>query len=208
QLISSPARNTFDRTVQAMTRTNALLQRVGGQPQLDRIAWKEAAPITLPQGAVVPLTRIVRMKRSPALLLADGWPAGTTVPEDKPPDWGWRLTLVRDERPTNALPTALRQPFLPLTAELNVLDPLPAYRAVAARHAAAAATNFDHLRTVVFSPNIGLVRVEVEGDEFTLVHTLLSPSAPDSVSGAPNTVHRVRLEPSTEPAPTLLADDV
>jgi hypothetical protein len=207
QLISSPIHNTFHATVQALVRTNALLQRAGGEPAVERLAWKNAAPIQLPQGDTVPLARIVRMKRSPALLLADGWPPGTTVPTDKEPDWTWRLNLVRDERPNDALPTALRQPFLPSTAELNPQDVLPAYRALAARHAAAAMTHFDHLRTIVFNPNIGLVRIEADGQAFTLVHTVLSQDAPDSVSPNGNTVHRLSLEPSTKDRPQLRVRD-
>jgi hypothetical protein len=203
QLTSSPGHNTFDRKIQSLVRTNALLQRVAGEPAVERIAWKEAAPITLPQGEKVPLTRLVRMKRSPALLIADGWPPGTTVPDGKGPDWAWRFKLARDERPNDALPTALRQPFLPASAEVNPSNVLPAYRALAARHAAAAMTRFDHLRTIVFSPHIGLVRIEQDAQGFSLVHTLFSPTAPDAVTFGPNSVHRMRLEPSTQPAPTL-----
>jgi hypothetical protein len=207
QLISSPSHNRSNSTVQAIARTNALFQRIAGEPAIERLAWKDAAPIELPQGETVPLARLVRMKGSPALLLAEGWPPGTTVPTDKPPDWTWRATLVRDQRPNDALPTALRQPFLPSTAELNPQDVLPSYRALAARHAAAAMTHFDHLRTIVFNPNIGLVRVEVEGQGFAVVHTLLSQDAPDAVTPGMNTVHRVSLEPSTADRPQLKVRD-
>jgi hypothetical protein len=143
------------------------------------------------------------MKREPALLISTGWPNGTTVPEDKGPDWAWRLTLVRDQRGNSDLPTALRQPFLPPSLELNVLAPLPAYRALAARHATSAMTRFDHLRTVVFNPHIGLVRIEADTAGFVLAHTLLSQNAPDSVLPSANTVHRMRLEPSPRPPPSL-----
>jgi hypothetical protein len=207
QLIASPCHNTFHGTVQALARTNALLQRVAGEPAVERIAWKKEAPIVLPQGEPVPLTRLVRMKREPALLISTGWPNGTTVPEDKGPDWAWRLTLVRDQRANSDLPTALRQPFLPPSLELNVLAPLPAYRALAARHATSAMTRFDHLRTVVFNPHIGLVRIEADSAGFTLVHTLLSQDAPDSVLPSENTVHRMRLEPSPKPPPSLTVRD-
>ena len=206
QLIASPSHNTFHGTVQALARTNALLQRLAGEPAVERIAWKKEAPITIPTGVAVPLPRLMRIKRSPALLLSTGWPGGTTVPDDKGPDWAWRLTLVRDERPNSALPTVLRQPFLPSTLEMNSLDPLPAYRALAARHATSAMTRFDHLRTVVFNPHIGLVRIEADAAGFTLVHTLVSQDAPDSVLPAENTVHRMRLEPSPRPMPTLTVD--
>jgi hypothetical protein len=207
QLIASPSHNTFHRTVQALTRTTALLQRLAGEPAVERIAWKKAAPITLPPGEPVPLPRLMRMQREPALLLATGWPPGTTVPADNGPDWGWRLTLVRDQRPNSALPTILRQAFLPAALELNVLDPLPAYRALAARHATSALTRFDHLRTIVFNPHIGLIRIEADAAGFTLVHTLLSQDAPGSVLPAENTVHRMRLEPSSAPPPALTVRD-
>jgi hypothetical protein len=203
QLISSPAHNTFHADVQALVRTNALLQRVADAPSVERLAWKEAAPIVLPQGESLPLTRLVRMKRSPALLLSEGWPPGTEIPAGKDPDWTWRITVVRDQRPNGALPTALRQPFLPAGAELNPLDVLPAYRALAARHATAAMTRFDHLRTVVFNANIGLIHIERDADRFTLVHTLLSQDAPDSATYAPNTVHRMPLEPTADARPVL-----
>ena len=207
QLISSPCHNTFHATVQALVRTNALLQRAAGEPAVERIAWKDAAPIVLPNGEPIPLPRLMRMKRSPALLLSAGWPPGTTVPDGKGPDWAWRLTLVRDERPNDALPTALRQPFLPAAKDLNLLDPLPAYRALAARHATAAMTHFDHLRTIVFNANIGLIRIEADNPGFTLVHTLVTQDAPDSVSPGENTIHRASLEPSADPAPQLKVRD-
>jgi hypothetical protein len=203
QLTSSPCHNTFHQRVQALTRTNGLLQRAADGPPVERIAWKKESSITLPVGGKVPLARLVRMKRSPALLPARGWPEGAAIPTGKEPDWSWRMKLVRDQRPNDELPTALRQPFLPASAEVNPLDVLPAYRALAARHATSAMTRFDHLRTVVFNANIGLIRVEADAAGFTLVHTLLSQDAPDSVSFAPNTVHRMRLEPSTDPLPQL-----
>jgi hypothetical protein len=207
QLISSPAHNVFNSDVQALTRTNALIQRLAGEPAVERIAWKDPAPITLPQGETVPLTRLVRMKRSPALLISEGWPPGTEVAASKEPDWSWRITLMRDARPNDALPSALRQPFLPASAELNPMDALPAYRALAARHAAAALTHFDHLRTIVFNANIGLIHIEADAQGRALVHTLISQDAPDSVGPAANTAHRMPLEPSTDPRPVLQVRD-
>ena len=123
------------------------------------------------------------------------------------PKWRGGALARRDERPNDALPTALRQPFLPAAKDLNLLDPLPAYRALAARHATAAMTHFDHLRTIVFNANIGLIRIEADNPGFTLVHTLVTQDAPDSVSPGENTIHRTSLEPSTEPAPQLKVRD-
>jgi hypothetical protein len=144
------------------------------------------------------------MKRSPSLLPADGWPAGTSFPSDKPPDWRWRLTVQRDPRPETALPTALRQELLSASQELNVSNALPGYRNVAARHQIAAATRFDFLRQMIFKCNIGLVRLSKDAsNNIILRHTLISEDAPNSVTGAEATVHEIPLAPSPKPPPEI-----
>jgi hypothetical protein len=81
---------------------------------------------------------------------------------------------------------------------------LSAYRAVAARHQAAAlADNFVLLRQMVFTTNVGLVDVEKNGDEYTVHHTLLSRSKHEPYKGIKNTVHTMSLSPTTETKPEL-----
>jgi len=201
QLTSSPSRNNFKQAVEAVVRSNALLQRYAQGLPAERLAWKDEAPISVPAGARLGPGRRARMKRKPALLPSRGWPPGTTLPNDKPPDWRWRLTLVRDGRPNAALPAPLQQPFL--AQELLPADPLPAYRALAARHAQAAMTHFDHLRTLVFACNIGLIQFFNVGNTLTCRHTLLSKDAPESTTSAPNTVHEIALAPTNEAPPQL-----
>ena len=144
------------------------------------------------------------MNRSPSLIPAEGWPAGTSFPSDKPPDWRWRLTVQRDPRPETALPTALRQQLLGTSDELDESDALPGYRAIATRHQIAAGTRFEFLRQMVFKSNIGIVRLTKDASgSIVLRHTLISESGPDAVTGSEATVHEIPLAPSPQPPPEI-----
>ncbi len=138
------------------------------------------------------------------MLPADGWPANTAFPVDKPPDWSWRLSLVRDKRPESSVPPALRQLLLPATDELKETDALKAYRAVAARHQNAVVTRFDYTRQTLFKSNFGLIRLSKDPNGLVLRHTLVSESGPNAVTPAEGTVHDISLAPSTEPAPGIV----
>jgi hypothetical protein len=202
QLTSSSLHNVFKDLAQTLTRNVALLQGHAKGAGAERVAWDDKAPIKVPPDSIVSPGRLARAFRSPALLNAQGWPAGTTV--ERAPDWSWRIQLVEDERPETALPSQLRQPFLAAGEELDPADPLKSYRAVAARHQAATVTRFDQLRRIVFAPNIGLVSFSRQGDEWTLTHTLLSQNARESPAGAEGTVHVIPLTtPAADKAPTI-----
>jgi hypothetical protein len=200
QLTSSSAHNVFKEIVEAVLRRDMLLQ-VYEQLPAERIAWKDASPIQLPGGAHIGFGRRARMHRSPSLLPTGGWPAGTTIPADKPPDWTWRINLLRDGRPTSDLPPPLRTPAL--ATEFNAGDPVNGYRAVAGRHAHAALTHFDPVRQVVFVTNVGVVSFSGAGATLSVTHTLLSQDAPDSSTSAENTLHAASFAPTADPQPQL-----
>lgn len=203
QLTSSPARNNFKAAVEALLRSTAFLQRYQTDPKPERLAWSGKSSISIPDGTNVGPGRRARMNRSPALVPARGWPTGTTIPSDQPPDWRWRLSLRRDERPDSSRPTALRQPTL--STELDPNDPVPGYRRLAARHAQAAFTHFDHLRQMVFTNNIGLIGFATGADGALRVrHSMLSKDAPDSHLFGVNTVHDVSLGPTLDARPELV----
>jgi len=204
QLTSSPARNKFKEVVKLLLRQNAMLQRVETEYTGARLAWTGESSLTVPTGQFVSPGRRSRMKRSPSLLPADGWPAGTAFPGDKPPDWRWRLTVQRDPRPESAMPTALRQQLFAPADELNESNALAGYRAIATRHQTAAATRFEFLRQMVFKSNIGLVRLTKDAsNNIVLRHTLVSEDAPNSVTGTEATVHEIPLAASQQPAPEI-----
>ena len=204
QLTASPARNQFKAVVKLLLRQNAMLQTVETGYSGSRLAWTDASSLVVPPGQSVSPGRRSRIQRSPSLLPAEGWPAGTSFPADKPPDWRWRLTVQRDPRPETDLPTALRQPVFAASDELDESNPLPGYRAIATRHQTAAATRFEFLRQMVFKSNIGIVRLTKDSSgAITLRHTLVSESAPDAVTGTEATVHEIPLAPSPKPPPEI-----
>jgi len=214
QLTASPARNRFMPVVKLLLRQNAFLQTVGTGFSADRLAWSGPSSITVPPDRFVSPGRRGRMRRSPALLPASGWPSGTSFGPGDPPHWRWRLKLVRDARPESELPAALRQAVLAEDDELveptagNRNAALGAYRAVAVRHQQAAAGRFELLRQMVFQTNIGLVALGKDAaGEIVLRHTLRSQAGPGSVTSAEGTVHKIWLALSSEPPPELTFRD-
>ena len=211
ELTSSPARNSFKAIVKLLVRQNPFLQIAETQFAAAQLAWATGpAPILLPAEGFVSPGRRSRIQRSPALLPASGWPEDTAIPDDKKPDWSWRLTLQRDPRHEIELPTSLRQPQLPADEELDPENALLTYRAVAMRQQATAVTRFDFLRQMIFHNTIGLIRIEKLSNAFgdtdlMLTHVLLSEDAPESVTPAEGTHHVIVLTPSREPAPELEA---
>ena len=211
QLTASPARNRFKPVVKLLLRQNAFLQTTATGFAAQQLAWTGPSPIALPANTFVSPGRRSRLKRSPSLVPADGWPDGTRLPPGSaPPDWSWRLQLVRDVRPVSAMPEALRQPVLVAAEELvepTPADPdaaLGAYRTVAGLHQQMASERFEFLRQMVFQTNLGLIRLGRDGNgELFLRHTLRSQAGPGSVTFADGTLHHIPLTPSALPPPEL-----
>jgi hypothetical protein len=204
QLTCSPARNEFKAVVKLLVRQNPVLQQVAGAIAISRLAWAGASPVVVPFPANVSPGRRGRLVRKPSLIPAAGWPAGTAFPADKPPDWRWRLTVLRDDRPESALPPMLRQPLFTAAQELVPGDAFKGYQAIAARHQQATMTRFEHLRQLVFKSNIAVVRLLRGADgSLRLRHSLYSADAPGSATFAEGTRHETALSPSPLPPPTL-----
>jgi hypothetical protein len=190
--------------VKLLLRQNAMLQRVETEYSGSRLAWTGPSSLVVPAGQFVSPVRRSCSNGSPSLLAAEGWPAGTAFPSDKPPDWRWRLTVQRDPRPETTLPTALRQQLFAASDELDESNALPGYHTIAVRHQTAAATRFEFLRQMVFKSNIGIVRLTKDASgNLVLSHTLISESGPDAVTGTEATVHEIPLAPSPKPPPEI-----
>jgi hypothetical protein len=203
QFTSSPLRNDFKPIIQALIRSNALLQDFERGLDAELLAWKTGpAPITLPANQRIGLGRRARMQRSPALLTSKGWPAGTSIPADKLPDWSWRLKLVRDARTNAQVPHELQQPPLVPAADLSAGNPLAGYRAVADRQAVVVALHFDHLRQLIFNTNFGFVTFVGSDATLKVTHTLMSHTAASNDNqGAPNTLHEMSLTTAADAQP-------
>ena len=204
QLTSSPARNQFKQVVRLIVRQTPAVQAVVKQFAVARMGWDTKSSIVVPANQVLSPGRRSRLVRSPSMVPASGWPAGTSIPADKPPDWSWRLALVRDVRPESAVPPALRQVVLPASGELVEANALDAYRDVARVHQQMTIARNDFVRQIVFVCNIGLVDFAKDASGKARVrHVLLSQDAPDGLRPVEGTVHEIALAPAADPPPSL-----
>jgi hypothetical protein len=212
QLTSSAARNPFDPMVESVLRHQAGLQRYE-QISAEQLRWTGKAELDIPPNVKLKPGRLSRIKRSPSLVSARGWPAGVTFSAGKLPSSRWRLKLVRDNRPEEQLPRGDKLPALP--EELPSSRPdgptlMRIYGEIANNHQKLALEGkFRLLRQLVFGNNLGLLSFSGSGDALLLKHSLLSQQnaedggEPTSKKGVLNTVHEVPLRLSSEPAPKL-----
>ncbi|MEO1091107.1 MAG: hypothetical protein AAFX81_10765 [Pseudomonadota bacterium] len=122
----------------------------------ERLGWDRPADdlVLLPEGAtsgdLVPVMR-ARLDAVPVLLPTWGWPdrndpdavapdaeLTTRLNPAQPPDWRWRVRVLRDERPNEERPEAIRPLAIDVAAvERDLAAPeklLTAYQTLAARH--------------------------------------------------------------------------
>jgi hypothetical protein len=204
QLTSSGVRNEGPAILRPLVRALPFGQGLlRGEPQA-RLGWKKTAAIDLPAGSHIAPGRRARMLRTPALVPAGGWPAGSTVTAG--PDWRWRARVLRDERTHGELPVSY--PFQEPVAEFDPNEPLESFARIAARHAKAALNRKDQVRVVVFMPNCATVSFRTVDGKLRVSQTLFSEASPGSALGAPNTVHETELLPPADDAgPQLETDD-
>ena len=199
QCTSSAARNQPGEGMRGLLRTLRIGQQLIRGVPCERLGWDGDNGVVLPAGASIRPGRRGRLRRKPAILPAQGWPAGTTVAGDKPPDWRWRLEVVRDERPHAALPAGA--PDIPVLA-WNAGDRLASYADIAGKHQQVTLAPKDPVRLMVFRNNVGLVSLAKDGTDYKVSHTLLSNA--DDETGDEFTEHTVAFAPSPAPvAPTL-----
>ncbi len=200
QCTASAARNQPGDDMRGLLRSLRIGQQLLRGVPAERIAWEGEHGVVLPAGASIRPGRRGRLRRTPAMLPAQGWPAGTTV--SKPPDWRWRLEVVRDERPRSALPAGA--PEVPVVT-WNAGDRLSSYAAIAGAHQTVALDPKDPVRLMVFRNNLGLVSFARDGADFRVSHTLLSNANDDT--GDAFTEHTVAFAPTPLPtAPVLEAE--
>jgi hypothetical protein len=207
QLTSSGARNAASRQRAAIIRSARFAQQLLRGLPFERLGWSGKSSISVPNGKPISPARRTRLRRSPGLLPADGWPSGTTVPSDKPPEWRWKLWVLRDDTPrAQIVHPEGPQPALPT---FNGADPLATYDAVAAVHAQLALGPTELLRTLVFRTNVGVVRFEPQGANVNVLHELWTVDGPASTEGGPFTKHRssLALDPSLTPPQLKVVPD-
>lgn len=203
QFTASGIKNVWPHSVVTLSRSFAFaqaLERLAGPVEL--LGWDTESPdpLDVPDDVdLLPPAR-ARLRRSPVLLPAHGWPDGTTTA--RPPDWSWRFTLSRDDRPTGDLPEIARPaPLDPENPAADVAPTIEGYRQVAQRHARQV-TKVSHTRQVLFESNIGIVSFARADDRLTARHEVWAKPAVDAESGtAPGAAIFTRHEAVLERAP-------
>ncbi|MCA8880537.1 MAG: hypothetical protein KDA73_11400 [Rhodobacteraceae bacterium] len=198
----------------------------------ERLGWDRPADdlVLLPQGAtsgdLVPVMR-ARLDATPVLLPTWGWldrndpdasvpdPALTTrLNPAAPPDWRWRVRVLRDERSDDQRPEAIRPlPIDETAVARDLADPatlLSAYQTLAARHQFAM-KRLRNARQFLFRGNVGrlVFRSHPDGRLEAVQEIYTTFTAPDDVVPLEPTPQAVLVQvaplgPEDEAAPERL----
>jgi len=213
QFVSSALMNLFNDLVRRAGQYLAFMQKViEAEIGIERLGYNATAADLLkfpPNTRPAPALRD-RLRNTPALLPTEGWPPGTNENIAKPPDWAWRLDIIRDERPEAARSPNVRPvDLVPGNPNADVAGNLDGYRRAAARHVKHLDKQVDNLltaREMLFASNLGLVRFERPAGSppgpLTAVQELWALAAHSSGAAQPEimTLHKIPLEiPGTAP---------
>lgn len=204
QFTASPAKNIVPKEQIVPVSANfGVAQRILrlGIP-LARLAWKDADPnpLNVPGGQLASPRLRALLRREPVLIPIHPWPAGTS--EAREPDWRWRMTLLKDERPDDERPAPARPKKLP--ADFDSLPRLQQYKELLDRHLDFVKKNFFG-RTFLFTNNVGLVRFSSTPDGLEVRHDLYTIHPDQLPAGQPliYTVHKSLLAAPGEVPPAL-----
>ena len=137
------------------------------------------------------------------------WPAGTKM--GPPPDFCWRMSLVRDERPDTGDPAVSRPAFVqagpaPAFSATNYDQIKASYSRIAKKHAEQAG-KLRFSRGVLYQSNFGVVHFELDNQDLVAIHDLYS-HPPGRHELALVNVYRVPLNLFGEEPPQLHFDIV
>ena len=228
QLTSSGVCNGWESWQENLFRRHIYFQDLPEGLFVEQFGWHQLHGLIIPEDAYIPPARQSRLETSPALVPASGWPIGTALDMTStrlsndnihlanPPDWAWRLKLVRDDRLRSERIDVADPPPLPANTAFDS-DPLTAHAAIATAHAQETLRGPRLMRTMLFTSNIGLIDFrrtgEVEAGTNTpppieVIHRLLSAVSLPAGRFGPGVVteHRASLQPTSDPEPALVAD--
>ncbi len=204
QCTSSAAKNQPAPAMRAVLRGQRSAQKLLQGQAMERLGWDGEHGVVLPAGAHIPPGRRGRLLHKPTYVPARGWPVGTTVAADKPPDVRYRVAVLRDGRPLAAL--GVGAPVPPTLPGWNAADPVSSYAQIAGAHQQLLADGRDPIRLMVFRSNVGVVsfRASPSGPgEYAATHAVLSPVG-DGTTGADFTHHDIDLARTAAASPPAL----
>jgi hypothetical protein len=215
QLVSSPFKNGWD--LDFILLKSGFAQRLiaGFDFEFEKHGWLDKELKT--KGRMAPRHRM-RIRRNPAVLPRQGWPAGTTI-EPEEPDWVWRLRIAVDE--TNY--EDLNPPDFPLKIETDLGEETATATKDAMKATVLQMANrhnsllkLGRSRRIVWQPHIGHIFFTKIGDDATKLAVnhefhytlrtdgfLNSDTSPDfdnpgSVLAGPFTLHTINMDVTAE----------
>jgi hypothetical protein len=206
QFIASGLQNLFRDEVRMAGQYMKFMQTVvEGKIGIERLGWNTNGSnlVQIPQGELAKPALRDRLRKTPVLLPTEGWPDGTAENPQRPPDWTWRLDIVRDERPDSQRPTSVRPADLvPGNPSADVTTNLDGYRKAIVRHVKhmdKQKDNLAHARQILFASNLGQVHFErrpAPDGRLYSVHQLHAISTTDLAAVRPSVVmrHEVALD--------------
>jgi hypothetical protein len=207
QFISSALMNLFNDLVRQAGGYLAFMQKViEAEIGIERLGYNATAADLLklpPNTRPAPALRD-RLRNAPVLLPTEGWPQGTNENKLKPPDWAWRMDIIRDERAEALRPASVRPPDLvPGNPNADVAPNLGGYRRAAVRHVRHLEKQVDNLlqaRQMLFASNVGVVHFErtpgTPPGPLTAVQEFYAIAPHSSAAARPEavTLHKIPLE--------------
>ena len=149
--------------------------------------------VTVPKGKVAHPSYRSRLKMRAPVVPTHGWPAGST--EERPPEWGWRLAMERDQRPESTSTPTLERRWTPVARPIDPVAPDSlGWHAKAVRRLAFG-------RVFAFERNIGIVTLERSGEAWSVRHVIAGELPPLAETGTtpaglqPYVIHRIALTP-------------
>jgi len=207
QFTSSGMRNVMPWYIRQVDRSLAFGQRlIRANIGTERLGWDKNTPdpMQIPEGAeVVPALRR-RLGTSPVLVPTEGWPENAAVNPAHPPDWSWRVDVLRDQRPDSERPKPAQPELLdPANPAADIAPNVDGYRRVVVRQARQL-DRLNNSRQIQFErTNLGLVRFEERSGVLHAIHEIYSVHEDASNPDQPElyTLHVTALDTPAEVKP-------
>jgi hypothetical protein len=207
QLTSSALKNDWGESAKRALETVAVqeLAHTAFYPAI-RLGWNDPLDLlgvlNVP-GDAIPRQLRALIRRTPAVIPAEGWPAGTTLADG--PDWAWRMSLIEDARPDDNSPDARPADggIGPIEPDLDPAAADDGYVAVLLR--AENQLKSKIARAMIFASNLGLVTFGGTNVTRTLRHALLydHPTGKKPADPQAYTAHDAGLSPTADPIPSI-----
>jgi hypothetical protein len=174
------------------------MARLGWDTPIDLVG-----KVNVPANAI-PHSKRAMLRREPVVLPVEGWPTDTNITQ--PPDWAWRVSLVKDERPDDDSDGARPEDAhkdMKIDDDLIPSNPVNGYVAVLKRGEKQLKSKI--ARAVVFASNIGSVTFTGTVDDRSVRHALVHdhPDSKKDKDPQAYTVYALSLSATEDAQPTI-----